>query len=134
MNIFVQNIRIYSNIRLFTHDCFGLFWPFSYFVLCQTHIEPFWTNNYFYFTIFGKQWKFEYIRYHRYWTNEYPNIFVSTNWSRMIIRIYSPWKKFTNAWTNEYICLNIFEYIRITKYSSHTVIQDKTRFSDMKKL
>ena len=31
-----------------------------------------------------------------------------------------PWKKFTNIWMNEYICLKIFEYIRISKYSSHT--------------
>ena len=30
INIFLQNIRMKSNIRLFSHDCFGLFWPFSY--------------------------------------------------------------------------------------------------------
>ena len=45
MNIFVQNIRMYLNIRLFSQDCFGLFLPFSYFVLFWNHIEPFWTNN-----------------------------------------------------------------------------------------
>ena len=39
----------------------------------------------------------------------------------MNIRIYSPWKKLTNIWTNEYICLNIFEYILISEYLSHTV-------------
>ena len=39
----------------------------------------------------------------------------------MNIRIYSPWKKSTNIWRNEYICLNIFKYIRISEYSSHTV-------------
>ena len=37
MNMFVQNIWIYSNIRLFAQDCFGLFWPFSYCVLFWTH-------------------------------------------------------------------------------------------------
>ena len=60
-------------------------------------------------------------QYHRYWTNEYPNIFVSINRWRMNIRIYLPWKKFTNIWTNEYICLNIFEYsnIRPTLTATH---------------
>ena len=38
-------------------------------------------------------------------TNEYLNILAL--------------EKFTNIWTNEYICLNIFEYIRISEYSSH---------------
>ena len=38
----------------------------------------------------------------------------------MKIRIYSPWKNLTNIWTNEYICQNIFEYIQISKYLSHT--------------
>ena len=38
----------------------------------------------------------------------------------MNFRIYSPWKKFTNIWTNEYICLNMFEYIGIFEYLSHT--------------
>ena len=71
-------------------------------------------------TFFGKQWNFKYIPFHRYWTNEYPNIFVSINRWWMNIRIYSPWKKLTNIWTNEYICLNIFKYIRIFKYLSHT--------------
>ena len=42
-------------------------------------------------------------------------IFVPMN-----IRKYSPWKNLTNIWTNEYIRLNIFEYIWISKYSSHT--------------
>ena len=41
MNIFVQIICIYSNIWLFAQDCFGLFWPFSYFVLFWAHIKPF---------------------------------------------------------------------------------------------
>ena len=42
-------------------------------------------------------------------TNEYLNIFA--------------WKKLTNIWTNEYIRLNIFEYIRIFECSSHTDTQ-----------
>ena len=36
---------MYSNIRLFSQDYLGLFWPFSYDVLFCIHIEPFWTNN-----------------------------------------------------------------------------------------
>ena len=43
----------------------------------------------------------------------------------MNIRIYSPWKKFTNIWMNEYICLNIFDYIRISEYLSRTGILQK---------
>ena len=39
----------------------------------------------------------------------------------MNIRIYSPWKDLTNSWTNEYIRLNIFKYISLSEYSSHTV-------------
>ena len=38
----------------------------------------------------------------------------------MNIRTYFPWKKSTNVYTNEYICLNIFEYIQISEYLSHT--------------
>ena len=38
----------------------------------------------------------------------------------MNIRIFQPWKKLPNIWTNEHICLNIFEYIRISKYWSNT--------------
>ena len=38
--------------------------------------------------------------------NEYPNIFAL--------------EKITNIWANEYIHLNIFEYIQIFEYSSHT--------------
>ena len=120
MSIFVQNIQMYLNIRLFSQDYFGVFWPSSYVVLFCTHIEPFWTNNKKIVTIFEKQWKFKYIRYHRYWTNEYPNIFFSINRWKMNIRTYSPWKKLTNIWTDEYIRLNIFKYIRISEYSSHT--------------
>ena len=120
MNILVQNISMYLKMRLFSQDYFGLFWPFAYDVLFCTHIEPFWTNNKKRLPIFGKQWKFKYIRYHRYWTNEYPNIFVSINRWQMNIRIYLPWKFFTNIWTNEYIHLNIFKYIRISEYLSHT--------------
>ena len=43
----------------------------------------------------------------------------------MNIRMYLPWKKFTNIWTNEYIRLNIFEYIRISEYSSHTGVDQE---------
>ena len=75
MDIFVQNIRMYSNIRLFSHDCFGLFWPFSYFVLFWTHIEPFWTNNNNFKPFLGN--------------NENSNIFAFTDIGRMNIRIYS---------------------------------------------
>ena len=64
-------------------------------------------------------WKTKYCQY-VYWTNEYPNIFVSINRWQMNIQIYSPWKELTNIWKNEYIRLNIFEYIRISEYSSHT--------------
>ena len=39
MDIFVQNILMYSNIRWFFQDCFGLFCPFSNFVL----FDPHWT-------------------------------------------------------------------------------------------
>ena len=41
-------------------------------------------------------------------TNEYLNKFAL--------------EKLTNIWTNEYICLNIFEYIRIFEYSSNTAV------------
>ena len=43
----------------------------------------------------------------------------------MNIRIYSPWKKLTNIWMNEYIRQNIFEYLNIcptlTCHLSHTI-------------
>ena len=42
----------------------------------------------------------------------------------MNMRIYSPWKKFMNIWTNEYIRLNILEYIRISEYLSHTALAE----------
>ena len=45
MNIFVQTIQIYSNIRIFAKYCIKLFWKFLYFVAFGTHIDPFWTNN-----------------------------------------------------------------------------------------
>ena len=45
MNIFVQNILTYPNIRLYAQDCFGLFWRFLYFVLFWTHTNPLGTNN-----------------------------------------------------------------------------------------
>ena len=78
MNIFVQNFQIYFDIRLFAQNCFGLFWPFSYVVLFWTHIEPFWTKkNHFKPFLRRKKFQFKYIHYHRYWTNVYPNIFVS---------------------------------------------------------
>ena len=54
-------------------------------------------------------------------TNEYPNIFRRVNRSQMTIRIYLAWKKTKNIKTNEYICPNIFEYIEISEYVSHTV-------------
>ena len=91
-------------------DYFGHFHMLCYFVPILNHFGPIIKKN---LTIFGKQWKFKYIHYHRYWTNEYQNILVSINRWRMNIQIYSPWKKFTNIWTNEYIRLNIFEYPNI---------------------
>ena len=39
--------------------------------------------------IFLDDWISEYIFYHRYWTNEYPNIFVTIDIGRMNIQIYS---------------------------------------------
>ena len=51
--------------------------------------------------------------YHRYWTNEYPNIFGMIKISRMNIRINSPLKKLTKFFANEYMCpkyLNVFKY------------------------
>ena len=63
--------------------------------------------------IFLDEWISEYIRYHRYWTNEYPNIFGMIKISRMNIRINLPMKKSTNIFANEYICpkySNVFEY------------------------
>ena len=113
----------YSNVfkyQIFSQEYFGLFWPLSYVVVFWPILNHFGQiiKN---LTIFGKQWKFKYIRYHIYWTNEYPNIFVSINRWRMNIRIYLPSKKLTNIWTNAYIGLNIFKYIRISEYSSNTV-------------
>ena len=100
MNVVVQNIQVYSNIRIITKDWFGLVWQFLYFVWFFTQIELFWTINYH----FGEQWKFKYIRYHRCWTNEYLNIFVSINRSQMNIQIYLAWKK-TNKYLYEWIYL-----------------------------
>ena len=64
-------------------------------------------------TIFEEQRKVKYIPYHRYWTKEYPNIFVSIYRSRMNIRIYSAWKnQQILGWMNIFvqIYLNVFEY------------------------
>ena len=77
------------------------------FVLLSLHIEQCGTNIIF----FGRM--NEYIHYHRYWMNEYTNIFGVIKRSRMNIRINKPRKKFTNILVNEYICpkyLNIFDY------------------------
>ena len=110
-------IRISDYVPNIILDYFGHFHMLCYFVPILNHFGPI----IIFLTIFGKiQWKFKYIRYHRYWTNEYPNIFVSINRWQINIRIYSPWKKLTNIWTNEYIRLNILEYIRISEYLSHT--------------
>ena len=95
MNIFVQNIQIYSNIRSFAQDCFRLvvhFHILCYFGPILNHFGPMMTI----FKHFRKQLKFKYIPYHRYQTNEYTKIFVSINRSQMSIRIYSPWKKLPN--------------------------------------
>ena len=55
INIFVQNIRIYLNIRYFAQQCFGLFWPISYLMSFWTHIQPFLTNNNYFEIFFGKK-------------------------------------------------------------------------------
>ena len=63
--------------------------------------------------IFLDKWISEYILYHRYWRNEYPNIFGMVKRSQMNIRINTPQKKSTNIFANEYIHAkysNIFEY------------------------
>ena len=63
--------------------------------------------------IFLDELIFEYICYHRYWTNEYPNIFGMIKISLMNIQINSPMKKSMNIFANEYICpkySNVFEY------------------------
>ena len=63
--------------------------------------------------IFLDEWISEYIRYHRYWTNEYPNIFGMIKISGMNIQIKSPMKKSLNIFANEYICpkySNVFKY------------------------
>ena len=33
------------NIQIHLSDCFGLFWPFSYFLLFWANIKEFWTND-----------------------------------------------------------------------------------------
>ena len=103
-------IRISDYFPKIILDYFGHFHMLCYFVPLLIHFGPI-IND---LITFGKQWKFKYIRYHRYWTNEYPNILFSINIWRMNIRIYSPWKKLMNIWKNEYICLNIFEYLSHT--------------------
>ena len=49
----------------------------------------------------------EYIRYHRYLTNEYPNIFGMIKRSEMNIRINLPQKKSTNIWRMNIFVQNI---------------------------
>ena len=53
--IYVQNILMYSNIRSFGQDCFGLFLPFLYFVLFWIHIESFGTKNINFYPFFKNQ-------------------------------------------------------------------------------
>ena len=113
----------YFNILEYQIICPRLFCtilPISFFVLFWTHIKPFWTNNNNFKPFLGNNENSNCICYHRYWTNEYPYIFIIINKSQMNIRIYSPWKKkIMNIQTKEYICLNSFKYIPISKYLSH---------------
>ena len=44
----------------------------------------------------------------------------------MNILIYRSWKKSMNIKTNEYICPNMFEYIQISLYSFHTLLDNKS--------
>ena len=42
----IYSFKIYKHIWIFfVQGCFGLFWPFSYFMLFLAQIKPFWTNN-----------------------------------------------------------------------------------------
>ena len=117
--IYLSQIFKYKNIcqRLFwTNLAITIFCVFFCFVFLNhklNHFWPLWTMlNHFWATM-----KIQIHRYcHRYWTNEYPNIFVS-------IWIYSAWKKLTNIKRNEYFRQNIFEYIWIPEYLSNTVVK-----------
>ena len=65
MNIFVQNILTYSNIRLYAQDCFGIFGDFhilSYFGPILTHFGPIITifNN-FWETLKSQMYSLSYI-------------------------------------------------------------------------
>ena len=62
------------------------------------------------------EWISKYIRYHRYWMNEYLNIFGMIKRSWMNIQINLILKKLTTIFLNEYICpkyTNIFKYLVI---------------------
>ena len=52
--------------------------------------------------------------------NEYPKYIRNVKRCRMNIRIYSKERKETNINEYEYICVKIFEYIRMSEYSLHT--------------
>ena len=52
------------------------------------------------------EWIFKYIRQNKYITNEYPNLFAT--------------EKIHNSQSNEYIHLNIFQYILNFKYLTQT--------------
>ena len=104
----------YSNIIEYQNICLRLSWTnlaiplfFVWFLTQVNHFGPLLTI-------------LNHFCYHRYWPNEYPNIFVSKNRSQMNIEIYLAWKKLINIKTNKYICQTIFEYILISKYASHT--------------
>ena len=66
--------------------------------------------------LFLDKWLSEYIRYHRYWTNEYSNIFSMIKRSQINIQITLPQEKTMNNFANEYFhpkYLNIFKYLII---------------------